>query len=73
MSSLVSYSLNVRKDEPLFYELVITAAQCPAGQVLFVGNSIANDVAGPMRAGCRRAWSAPAGCGPESSCPMARS
>jgi FMN phosphatase YigB (HAD superfamily) len=51
--ALISYSLNVRKDEPLFYDLVITAAQCPASEVLFVGNSIANDVAGPMRAGMR--------------------
>jgi FMN phosphatase YigB (HAD superfamily) len=49
--ALVSYSLNVRKDEALFYELVIAAAQCPASQVLFVGNSITNDVVGPMRAG----------------------
>ncbi|WP_395111340.1 HAD family hydrolase [Actinomadura sp. SCN-SB] len=49
--ALISYSLNVRKDDPLFYELVVTAAQCPADRVLFVGNDIAQDVIGPMRAG----------------------
>jgi FMN phosphatase YigB (HAD superfamily) len=50
-----------RKDEPLFYELMITAAQCAAGQVLFVGNSIANDVAGPMRAGMQACLVRPGG------------
>ncbi|GAA4239238.1 hypothetical protein GCM10022254_58510 [Actinomadura meridiana] len=48
---LISYALGVAKDEPLFYDLVLTAARCPAREVLFVGNSIADDVAGPMRAG----------------------
>ena len=37
---LVSYSLNVRKDDPLFYQLVITAAQCPPEEILFVGDRI---------------------------------
>jgi hypothetical protein len=31
--ALISYSLNLRKDDPLFYDLVITAARCPADQV----------------------------------------
>lgn len=66
---LVSYSLNVRKDEPLFYELVITAAQCPAGQVLFVGDSIANDVAGPMRAGMQACLVRPGGLRPGEQVP----
>jgi FMN phosphatase YigB (HAD superfamily) len=33
--------------------LVITAAQCPASEVLLVGNNIAHDITGPMRAGIR--------------------
>lgn len=58
---LISYSLNVSKDEPLFYELVITAAQCRADQVLFAGNSIPDDVAGPMRAGMQACLVRPGG------------
>jgi FMN phosphatase YigB (HAD superfamily) len=61
---LVSYSLNVRKDSPLFYEFVITAAQCPASQVLFVGDSLVNDVAGPMRAGMQACLVRPEGLRP---------
>jgi hypothetical protein len=59
--ALISYSLNVRKDDPLFYELVITAARCPAEQVLFVGeHSPALDQERPHRrhaapGGCARA------------------
>jgi FMN phosphatase YigB (HAD superfamily) len=67
--ALISYSLNVSKDEPLFYELVITAAQCPAGQVLFVGNSIANDVVGPMRAGMQACLVRPSGLRPGEQLP----
>jgi FMN phosphatase YigB (HAD superfamily) len=52
-AALLSYPLGVRKDNPLFYELVIAAARCPAGEVLFVGDRIDHDVAGPMRAGMR--------------------
>lgn len=66
---LVSYSLNVRKNEPLFYELVITAAQCPADQVLFVGDSIINDVAGPMRAGMQACLVRPGGLRPGEQLP----
>jgi hypothetical protein len=46
---LVSYSLNVRKDEPLFYDLVITAAQCLPRKALFVVDRIDCDVAAGMR------------------------
>ena len=61
---LVSYSLNVRKDEPLFYDLVVTAARCPAPEVLFVGDSIASDVVGPMRAGMQACLVRPGGLRP---------
>jgi FMN phosphatase YigB (HAD superfamily) len=59
--ALISCSLNIGKDDPLFYDLMITAAQCPAGQVLSVGNNIANDVAGPMRAGMKACLVRPEG------------
>jgi FMN phosphatase YigB (HAD superfamily) len=61
---LVSYSLNVRKDDPLFYELVITAGRCPADQVLFVGDRIDYDVAAPMRAGMQACLVRPGGLRP---------
>lgn len=61
---LISYSLNVRKDDPLFYDLVITAAQCQPPEILFVGDSIVNDVAGPMRAGMRACLVRPHGLRP---------
>jgi FMN phosphatase YigB (HAD superfamily) len=67
--ALVSYSLNVRKDDPLFYDLVITAAQCPASQILFVGDSIANDVAGPVRAGMQACLVRPHGLRPGEQLP----
>jgi len=66
---LVSYSLNVRKSEPLFYDLVVTAAQCPASEVLFVGDSITNDVAGPMRAGMQACLVRPGGLRPGEDLP----
>ena len=53
--ALISYPLNVRKDEPLFYDLVITAAQCPPPETLFVGDRVDCDVTAPMRPGCGRA------------------
>lgn len=52
---LVSYSLNVRKPDPLFYTLVLAAAESPADQVLFVGDRIDYDVAAPMHHGMRAA------------------
>lgn len=66
---LVSYSLNVRKDDPLFYELVITAARCPAEEVLFVGDRIDYDVAAPMRAGMRACLVRPGGLRPGEQLP----
>jgi FMN phosphatase YigB (HAD superfamily) len=66
---LVSYSLNVRKDDPLFYELVITAARCAPGQVLFVGDRIDYDVAAPMRAGMQACLVRPAGLRPGEQLP----
>ena len=66
---LVSYSLNIRKNDPLFYGLVITAAQCPAHQVLFVGDGLVNDVAGPMRAGMQACLIRPGGLRPGEHLP----
>jgi hypothetical protein len=62
--ALVLYVLNVRKDDPLFCDLMITAARCPADQVLFrprAGSSITSprsrgrDAGVPGQAG----WPAP--------------
>lgn len=67
--ALISYSLGVRKDNPLFYELVITAAQCPAPEVLFVGDSITHDIRGPMQAGMQACLVRPRGLRPGESLP----
>ena len=66
---LVSHSLNVRKDDPLFYELVITAATCPAEEVLFAGDRIDYDVAAPMRAGMQGCLVRPGGLRPGERLP----
>jgi FMN phosphatase YigB (HAD superfamily) len=67
--ALISYALNVGKDEPLFYDLVITAAQCPPREILFVGDRIDYDVAAPMRAGMRACLVRPGGLRPGESLP----
>jgi FMN phosphatase YigB (HAD superfamily) len=67
--ALISSSLKVRKDDPLFYDLVITAVRCPARQVLFAGDSIADDVAGPMRARMQACLVRPAGLRPGEQVP----
>lgn len=48
---LASHALGVAKPEPIIYELTIAAAQCPAEQILFIGNSFSHDVLGPTQAG----------------------
>ena len=53
--ALLSYPLGVRKPAPLFCALVLAAAGCPASEVLFVGDHLENDVAGPARHGTRTA------------------
>ena len=54
-AAILSYPLGVSKPDPLFYELVATAAGCPPGQVLFAGDSFPNDVIGADHAGMRTA------------------
>lgn len=53
--ALLSYPLGVRKPEPLFYQLVLAAAGCPAEKVLFAGNNLQNDVTAPITHGMRAA------------------
>lgn len=66
---LVSYSLNVRKDDPLFYDLVITAARCASAEILFVGDKIDYDVGAPMRAGMQACLVRPDGMRPGEQLP----
>ena len=63
-AAILSYPLGVRKPAPLFYEIVLAAAGCPAGEVLFVGDHLENDVAGPARHGMRTALVRPRGLRP---------
>jgi FMN phosphatase YigB (HAD superfamily) len=60
-AAILSYPLGVRKPSPLFYEIVLAAAGCPAGEVLFVGDHLENDVAAPARHGMRTALVRPHG------------
>ncbi|WP_173390605.1 HAD family hydrolase [Actinomadura litoris] len=53
--ALLSHSLGVGKPDPLFYHLVIAAADCPAQEILFVGDHLVNDVLEPMGHGMRAA------------------
>jgi HAD superfamily hydrolase (TIGR01549 family) len=66
---LLSYPLGVRKPEPLFYDLVLAAAGCPASEVLFVGDNFACDVAGPVAHGMRAALVRPDGLRPGEELP----
>jgi FMN phosphatase YigB (HAD superfamily) len=63
-AALLSYPLGVGKPEPLFYDLVLAAAGCPADQVLFVGDNFRCDVAGPVEHGMRAALVRPYGLEP---------
>lgn len=45
-----------KKPAPDFYAAVVEAAGVPAAQVVYVGDSLAHDVAGPQRAGLRAIW-----------------
>jgi FMN phosphatase YigB (HAD superfamily) len=67
--ALLSYPLGVRKPETLFYELVVAAAGCPAGQVLFVGDNFDCDVAGPIVHGMHAALVRPHGLRPGEELP----
>lgn len=48
-AAILSYPPGVRKPSPLFYEIVLAAAGCQAGEVLFAGDHLENDVAAPAR------------------------
>jgi putative hydrolase of the HAD superfamily len=67
--ALLSYSLGVRKPEPLFYRLVLAAAEAPAEQVLFVGDNLDCDVVAPLAHGMRAALVRPRGLRPGEALP----
>ena len=58
---LPSYALGVRKPDPLFYKLVIAAAEAPPGEVLFVGDRTDYDVAEPLAHGMQAVLVRPGG------------
>lgn len=66
---LLSYPLGVRKPDPIFYRLALAAAGAPPGQVLFVGDNFACDVAGPVAHGMRAALVRPHGLRPGEALP----
>ena len=50
---VVSAAVGYRKPSPEFFEAVIRAAGCPAGDVVFVGDEAVNDYDGASAAGMR--------------------
>jgi FMN phosphatase YigB (HAD superfamily) len=67
--ALLSYPLGTKKPEKLFYNLTVAAAGCPAGQILFVGDSLRCDVAGPAEYGMQAALVRPDGLKPGERLP----
>jgi HAD superfamily hydrolase (TIGR01549 family) len=63
-AAVLSYPLGARKPSPVFYKVVLAAADCPADQVLFVGDHLENDAAAPARHGMRTALVRPRGLRP---------
>jgi HAD superfamily hydrolase (TIGR01549 family) len=63
-AAILSYPLGVRKPAPVFYQIVLAAADRPAGQVLFVGDHMENDAAAPARHGMCTALVRPRGLRP---------
>jgi FMN phosphatase YigB (HAD superfamily) len=48
---LQSHLLGVMKPDPRFFDHVVNAAECPADQILYVGNNPRTDGFGPVAAG----------------------
>ena len=59
----------IRKPEPLFYRLVLAAAEAPPDQVLFVSDNLDYDVAAPIAHGMRAALVRPHGLRPGEELP----
>jgi len=53
---LISEEVGFGKPDPRLYALALDALDRPPSEVLFVGDSPRNDVAGPQAAGMRAAW-----------------
>ncbi|MFC7640263.1 HAD family hydrolase [Streptosporangium lutulentum] len=58
---VLSSTLGVRKPHPRFYAAVVEATGCPAGEILFVGDTPAKDAFGPHGHGMRAALISPEG------------
>ncbi len=67
--ALLSYPLGVRKPAPLFYRLVLAAAEAPPEQVLFIGDNLQRDVVAPVAHGMRAALVRPQGLRPGEELP----
>ena len=51
-----SEDLQVYKPQKAFYETILAALSLPPEEVLFVGDSLTDDVYGPARAGMKTCW-----------------
>ena len=66
---LLSYPLGVPKPDPLFYRLVLAAADVSPAQVLLVGDNLQCDVTAPLAHGMRAALVRPHGPKPGEALP----
>jgi FMN phosphatase YigB (HAD superfamily) len=62
--ALLSCPLGIKKPETLLFRLVLTAAETPPDQVLFVGDNLEHDVSAPIAHGMRAALVRPHGLRP---------
>lgn len=53
---IVSSEVGYRKPSPRFYEAIQHRTGIPLSRMLMVGDHVANDVLGAIRAGCRAVW-----------------
>ncbi|MBI1758282.1 MAG: HAD family hydrolase [Actinobacteria bacterium] len=58
---VLSSTVGVRKPHPQFYDAVVAGAGFPAADILFVGDTLAKDVLGPLAHGLRAVLVAPDG------------
>lgn len=68
-AALLSYPLGIRKPDPLFYRLVLAAAEAPPEQVLFVGDNLDCDVTAPLAHGMGAVLVRPHGLRPGEALP----
>ena len=68
-AALLSYPLGIRKPDPIFYRLVLAAAESPPEQGLFAGDNLDCDVTAPIAHGMGAVLVRPHGLRPGETLP----